>query len=71
MQRSTQRRIKLLDLSVARSLVKEMLVPDVTLSVDVKCETCRYCCCGVSLTRVICGLSVFGESLANSNFKSH
>ena len=23
---------------------------------------CRYCCCSVSMTRVICGLSVFGES---------
>ena len=34
MQRTTQRRIKLLDLSVAGSLVKEILVPDVTLSVD-------------------------------------
>ena len=32
MQRTTQRRIKLLDLSVAGSLVKEILVPDVTLS---------------------------------------
>ena len=34
MQRTTQRRIKLLDLSVAGSLVKEILVRDVTLSVD-------------------------------------
>ena len=34
MQRTTQRRIKLLDLSVAGSLVKEILVPDVTLRVD-------------------------------------
>ena len=34
MQRTTQRRIKLLDLSVAGSLVKEILVSDVTLSVD-------------------------------------
>ena len=34
MQRTTQRRIKLLGLSVAGSLVKEILVPDVTLSVD-------------------------------------
>ena len=34
MQRTTQRRIKLLDLSVAGSLVKEILVPDVTLSAD-------------------------------------
>lgn len=25
-------------------------------------EMCRYCCCSVSVTRVICGLSVFGES---------
>ena len=33
MQRTTQRRIKLLDLSVAGSLVKEILVPDVTLIV--------------------------------------
>ena len=33
-QRTTQRRIKLLDLSVAGYLVKEMLVPDVTLSAD-------------------------------------
>ena len=23
-------------------------------------EMCRYCCCSVSVTRVICGLSVFG-----------
>ena len=34
MQRTTQRRIKLLDLSVAGSLEKEILVPDVTLSAD-------------------------------------
>ena len=34
MQRTTQRRIKLLGVSVAASLVKEMLVPDVTLSED-------------------------------------
>ena len=34
MQRTTQRRKKLLDLSVAGSLVKEILLPDVTLSVD-------------------------------------
>ena len=34
MQRTTQRKIKLLDLAVAVSLVKEMLVPDVTLSAD-------------------------------------
>ena len=34
MQRTTQRRIKLLDLSVIGSLVKEILVPDVTLSAD-------------------------------------
>ena len=27
-------------------------------------EMCRYCCCSVSMTRVICGLSVFGESFA-------
>ena len=25
-------------------------------------EMCRYCCCSVSVTRVICALSVFGES---------
>ena len=25
-------------------------------------EMCRYCCCSVSVTRVVCGLSVFGES---------
>ena len=34
MQRTTQRGIKLLDLSVAGSLVEEILVPDVTLSAD-------------------------------------
>ena len=34
MQRTTQRRIKLPGLSVVGSLVKEMLVPDVTLSAD-------------------------------------
>ena len=26
-------------------------------------EICRYCCCSVSVTWVICGLSVFGESV--------
>ena len=31
MQKSSQRRIKLLDLSIAESLVKEMLVPDTKL----------------------------------------
>ena len=25
-------------------------------------EMCRYCCCSVRVTRVICGLSVLGES---------
>ena len=34
MQRTTHRKIKLLGLSVAGSLVKEMLEPDVTLSAD-------------------------------------
>ena len=34
MQRTTQRKIKVLGLFVARSLVKEMLVPDVTFSAD-------------------------------------
>ena len=34
MQRTRQRRIRLLDLSVAGFLAKEMLVPDVTLSAD-------------------------------------
>ena len=34
MQRTTQRKIKLIDLSVVRSSVKEMLAPDVTLSAD-------------------------------------
>ena len=31
-------------------------------------EMCRYCCCSVSVTWVICGLSVFGESFAKSTF---
>ena len=34
MQRTTQRRIKLFDLSVAGSLLKEMHIPDVTSSAD-------------------------------------
>ena len=31
-------------------------------------EMCRYCCCSVSVTRVICGLSVFGEAFAKCTF---
>ena len=32
-------------------------------------EMCRYCCCSVSVTRVICGLSVFGESFTKCHEK--
>ena len=31
-------------------------------------EMRRYCCCSVSVTRVICGLSVFGESFTKCTF---
>ena len=48
--------------SIARGLKFERNEFHVFNRVIRQVEMCRYFCCSVSVTRVICGLSVFGES---------